>query len=216
MNSVTITLAGETLELFAAKAAFWPRAKALLVADVHLGKASAFRRSGIPVPEQVTEADLRRLSDLMALRSSDRLIVLGDLFHSRAGLSEATLNSFVSWRHEHQNLQIDLLVGNHDLQAGPFPNEWNIRASKELRETPFVLAHQARLVPGHFGLFGHVHPAVRCAGMRLPCFHFASSLGLLPAFGSFTGTHCIGPGKSDRVFAVGDGEIAEISPAFFA
>gem|GEM_PF-4957861 len=43
---------------------------------------------------------------------------------------------------------------------------------------------------------GHLHPCVNLGGrafdsLRLPCFHFKPHVGMLPAFGSFTGMHPI-------------------------
>lgn len=45
--------------------------------------------------------------------------------------------------------------------------------------------------------------------MRLPCFHFGSRCGILPAFGSFTGTATPALEPGDRVFVVSDGEVHE-------
>lgn len=211
MNFLEMNCAGETLQLFAARAAFWPKRKTLLIADTHLGKASAFRHAGIAVPEQVTDADLQRLSNLLAFTKAERLVVLGDLFHARSGKSEATIKSVHLWREQRRDLQIDLLIGNHDRATGTLPGDWNIRTTEELREPPFVFAHKTCEVKNGFGLYGHVHPAIFCDRMRLPCFHFWKDGGMLPAFGSFTGTHPIIPATGDTVFAVQGDEIANVS-----
>ena len=44
------TLAGEAVELLPERALHWIRERTLFVADVHLGKAAAFRAGGVPVP----------------------------------------------------------------------------------------------------------------------------------------------------------------------
>ena len=44
--------------LLAERALYWPRAATLFVADVHLGKAAAFRAGGVPLPRGATAADL--------------------------------------------------------------------------------------------------------------------------------------------------------------
>ena len=59
---VEIELAGTTLRLLPEGCAFVPVARALLVADAHLGKAHSFRRLGVPVPEGPTDDTLARLS----------------------------------------------------------------------------------------------------------------------------------------------------------
>jgi DNA ligase-associated metallophosphoesterase len=211
MNAVQFSCAGETLDLLAGRAAFWAKQKTLFVADTHFGKASAFRHAGIAVPEQVTDADLLRLSNLLAHTSAERLVILGDLFHARTGKSPATICAVDRWRKEHAQLQIDLLLGNHDLATGALPVEWNIRTADELREPPFVFAHNARPVKNHFGLFGHVHPAIRVDRLRLSCFHFWNDGGCLPAFGSFTGVHCLYPEPGDTIFGVQADDIIKIS-----
>ena len=45
-------LEGEQVQLLAARAAYLPRLGALLVADLHVGKAEAFQRRGVPVPSE--------------------------------------------------------------------------------------------------------------------------------------------------------------------
>ena len=213
MNSVEVTIAGEALTLFAEKALFWRRVGTLLAADTHFGKAAAFRHAGIAVPEQVTTIDLQRLTLLIKETRAQRLVVIGDLFHARTGQSKATLDAFHLWRTQHDELRIELLEGNHDVAVGALPELWRIRVLKELREPPFLMTHKESKAPRLYSLCGHVHPSVSCAGMRLPCFHFTASSGLLPAFGSFTGTHTVYPARGDRVFAVSDGEIMDISGA---
>jgi uncharacterized protein len=56
-------------------------------------------------------------------------------------------------------------------------------------------------------LAGHVHPAAVIGGrardsLRLPCFHFGPQVGVLPAFGAFTGMHVMRRGTEDRVFVI--------------
>jgi metallophosphoesterase superfamily enzyme len=70
-----------------------------------------------------------------------------------------------------------------------------------------ALAHHPDPVPGAYVLAGHVHPAARLGGrahdsLRLPCFHFGPAVGVLPAFGAFTGMHVMTRGPEDRVFVV--------------
>ena len=55
----------EAVELCADRALYWTRARTLFVADVHLGKAAAFRAGGVPVPRGTTATDLARLTALM-------------------------------------------------------------------------------------------------------------------------------------------------------
>ena len=77
-----IELAGATLWLLAEKAIYWPAQQALLVADIHFGKAAAYRRLGQPVPHGTTDANLRQLDGLLARYCCRQLIFLGDFLHA--------------------------------------------------------------------------------------------------------------------------------------
>ena len=79
------TLAGESVELHAERAMHWPRARTLFVADVHLGKAAAFRAGGVAIPRGATANDLARLTALIERTRATRLVILGDFLHAAAG-----------------------------------------------------------------------------------------------------------------------------------
>ena len=68
---------GETLWLMPDRALYWPARRALLVADVHIGKAASYRALHQPVPRGTTEATLLRLDALLAACECEMLIVLG-------------------------------------------------------------------------------------------------------------------------------------------
>lgn len=68
---------------------------------------------------------------------------------------------------------------------------------------------------GTYQLCGHVHPCIRLSGkakqsLRLPCFYFTQHLGLLPAFGGFTGMHAIKPVSGDVVVGIAEGDLVRI------
>ena len=81
-------LCGEQVELLAARALHWPRERTVFVADVHLGKAAAFRAGGVPLPRGSTAADLARLARVLQQTGARRLVVLGDFLHARGGPRE--------------------------------------------------------------------------------------------------------------------------------
>ncbi|HEY2124865.1 MAG TPA: ligase-associated DNA damage response endonuclease PdeM [Chthoniobacterales bacterium] len=210
MNRLETICSGERMELFAEKAIFWPRKKTLLVADPHFGKASAFRHAGIPVPEDVTAEDLKRLDALLAATRARRMIFLGDFFHAKTGKSIATVESLNQWIANHRDLEFHLIRGNHDIHSGAVPEDWRFHITDNtLCDPPFVFSHAPFFSGEGYVVAGHIHPAVRC-GMRLPCFHFGAHCAVLPAFGGFTGTHVIKPEPTDRVFVLNEGEIAEL------
>lgn len=115
---------GQELWLLPDKAIYWPAQRALLVADVHIGKAASYRALHQPVPRGTTEATLARLDDLLAHYACEQLIVLGDFLHARSARAPATLARLQAWRDRHPGLHIVLIRGNHDHNAGDPPKRW--------------------------------------------------------------------------------------------
>jgi len=188
-----LALAGERVQLLADRALYWPRAATLFVADVHLGKAAAFRAGGIPLPRGSTHADLVRLSNLLASTGAQRLVVLGDFLHAAAGRVAALDEAFRAWRERHATVTLLLIRGNHDDHAGDPPPAWGIEVVPEPHPlAPFLACHLPVEPRTGYALCGHVHPGVWLSGAaeasaRLPCFVLGPRRAILPAFGGFTG-----------------------------
>src|SRR5438874_327785 len=79
---------GETLRLLPERAVYWPRLRTLIAADLHWGKEETFRASAIPIPAGPIQADLARLSTVLTRAGATRLLILGDLWHARAGMAD--------------------------------------------------------------------------------------------------------------------------------
>ena len=208
-----IELCGERLWLLADRALYWPARKALLLADVHIGKAASYRAQHQPVPRGTTAATLQRLDALLASYPSEQLVVLGDFIHARQGRAPATLALLQAWRERHPALQIRLIRGNHDRHAGDPPHSLGIEMLDEpwLLE-PFALQHDPVAHPTHPVLCGHVHPVCVLHGkarqrLRLPCFVIDEHVSLLPAFGEFTGGWRVTPAAPARIFLAGAGRV---------
>ena len=213
---LSVEIGGATLRLLAERAVFLPACSALLIADAHIGKAVSFRRLGVPVPRGTTTETLTALSALVERTMATRIVFLGDLLHSARGRADATLNAVARWREQHADLALTLVRGNHDQQAGDPPRGWAIDVVEEpLRLGPLVLCHHPQPVAGAYVLAGHLHPCIRLGGrahdrLRLPCFHFGPDVGVLPAFGAFTGMHAVRPAPGDRVFAAAGDSVREL------
>lgn len=213
---LTITCAGTSLTLLPEKAAYWGDGQLLLMADVHLGKGLSFRRAGVPVPQGSTADSLARLSGLVHRLGVRRIAFLGDLLHSAHAQSAVTQAELARWRDAHRDLALTLVRGNHDDRAGDPPAALGIEVVDEpLRLGPWALCHHPDVVTDGYVLAGHWHPCVTLRGrgrerLRLPCFWFGDRVGVLPAFGSFTGMHPIDPQPSDRVCAVSDGVVLDV------
>jgi DNA ligase-associated metallophosphoesterase len=217
MTDILLDLAGEQLRLLPERAVFWPSACALVVADLHWGKAAAFRSAGIPIPGGATRRDLDRLDAAIARTGARRLIVLGDLFHARAGrVASRTLADLRRWRGERDALEIQLVRGNHDRHAGDPPADLRVNClDAPAFVPPFVLRHEPLAAETGYTLAGHVHPGIVLAGRglfreRLPCFVVGERMAVLPAFGSFTGLGMVTPEEGERVFVVADDEVVEV------
>lgn len=232
-----MTLApGWHLLLHPSGAAWLPAVDALLVADLHFGKAASFRRLGVPVPEASTGGTLdqlrRLLDDLPSLpaaaapRGAVQLVVLGDLLHAARGRSAVMLEAVQSALQLMQahpaapGLQLHLVRGNHDAAAGDPPAHWGVQLHDEpWRLGPWALCHEPQQAPGAYALAGHWHPCTVLRGparqrLRLPCFWFGDAgsrpVGVLPAFGDFTGMHPIDAHPGDRVWAIGGQVVREV------
>ncbi len=135
----------------------------------------------------------------------ERLVFLGDLLHSKAAQAETTQAALGAWRRVHAAVAMTLVRGNHDRHAGDPPpglgielvdEPWRLPAPGPMARGGLALCHHPQRLADWPVLAGHLHPAVLLGArardrMRLPCFHFSAGLGVLPAFGSFTGMHPI-------------------------
>ena len=213
-----VNIAGEAMRLTAARAVVWPARRALIVADLHIGKAASFRSRGTPIPRGTTVDTLTRLTGAIESHAIGCMFVLGDFLHARQSLPPATLAALRAWRERHETLQIVLVNGNHDRHAGPPPRELRVEVNDEVVAGPFVLAHHPRASEQGYVLCGHLHPAIRVAGrldsVRLPCYWLRKSVGVLPAFGAFTGAHEISPEPDDRIYALAEERIFELPHGF--
>ncbi len=217
-----VTIAGETLELLPERAAFWRRRATLYVADLHLGKGAVFARQGRAVPTAAVEADLSRLSRAITATNASRLVILGDLFHARAGMVSHTLSTLAAWRAQHATLNIDLIRGNHDAHAGDPPAALNFRcANGPVTDGPWAYAHEPDdphndTTPHNpYRLGGHLHPVARLLGpggtsLRAPCFVVGTTRLVMPAFATFTGGGPAGTRDGDRVLAIAGDEVIEV------
>jgi len=175
--------------LLADRALYWPRARTLFVADVHLGKAAAFRAGGVPVPRGATANDLARLTALLDRTGATRLVVLGDFLHAAAGRVPALDVAFRAWRDRHPGLDVLLIRGNHDAHAGDPAPHWGIAVVTEPHlAAPFLLCPAPQQPPTGYARCGHVHPAVRVGdghdSVRLPCFVLGGAPSSRPSVGS--------------------------------
>jgi DNA ligase-associated metallophosphoesterase len=203
--------------LLAARALYRERHASLLVADLHLGKEGALRSAQVFVPEGPTREALTRLASCLDAVRAQKLIILGDLFHNRHALTTAG-QDFLEWRLSRPNLEIVLIPGSHDRWTGKLPESWDITVSPEVfLQPPFAYRHYPEPTKNFYTLCGHLHPGVVLRGpgdesLRLPCFYFGTKVGMMPAFGEFTGAVPIKPEQAGAVYALGDNTVVTVKP----
>jgi DNA ligase-associated metallophosphoesterase len=212
-GAVTHTVAGERLVLLPDRAIWIPERRMVIVADLHWGKAAAFRAAFVPVPTGTTTSDLARLTRVLHDTAATSLVVLGDLLHARAGRHADTLATIAAWREAHRAVAITLVRGNHDAHAGDPPASFRITCvDAPYAIGPLIGAHEPQEHPDGYVLAGHLHPCVSVRGRgrqhaRLSAFVFGPRVGVLPAFSSFTGTGMYERSEQDTLFVIADRDV---------
>lgn len=207
-----LEIEGEYIELLPQKALWLKNRGIVLLADLHFGKINHFRKSGIPVPPRANDKNTELLISVLQITKPERVIFLGDLFHSHYNEEWEVLGQV---RRHFVNCAFELVLGNHDILSALQYERNNLQVHKqELRLQKFLLTHEPmdQVPEGVYNLSGHIHPAVRLKGtgrqsVMLPCFYFGKQQGILPAFGSFTGMARIVPKKEDRIFVIAENNV---------
>lgn len=200
-------LQGEELILLD-RAAYVPEYGALLLSDVHLGKAETFQMAGIPVAQQVNGETLERLRSHCQQTSPQQIFILGDLFHSRQG-RVTEVNAAWSKFLDDTTAQVTLILGNHD-RAAPGQRFNMDYSNRPIALGKLLLSHEPasldHLTKDHLNICGHVHPVIRLQSaldsLRLPCFYHEHQCQrlTLPSFGSFTGGYEVSIGKGQTAY----------------
>lgn len=201
-----IEILDEHFVLYPQKAIFWKSQKALLISDLHLGKINHFRKAGIPVPAKANDHNLEVFLDVVALCKPQRVVCLGDLFHSHYNAEWEVFGEVVK---HFSHIAFELVQGNHDIMGKYQYLRKGIQVYDSLTMGKFLLTHHPleEVPEGMYNIAGHIHPGVSLRGkgrqaLTLPCFFFGERQGFLPAFGKFTGLARIAPKKQDKVYIV--------------
>ncbi|UYQ91842.1 ligase-associated DNA damage response endonuclease PdeM [Chitinophaga horti] len=193
------------------KGLYWEEERALIVSDLHLGKSAHFRKAGIAIPANIVQEDLFCLQKLVVHYNPQKVIIVGDMFHSSVNNE---VQYFKIWRRQFSQLQFDLITGNHDIMDEQVYDELEICRYDSLTLGNIHFVHDAADADaaGKYVLSGHIHPGVRMFGygrqsMRLACFYFGREYAVLPAFSHFTGMYMVDPQPGDPVFVLADKKV---------
>jgi DNA ligase-associated metallophosphoesterase len=183
---VPFSFATEELALVGPRALYWPCEKALLVADLHLEKASFFARFGQMLPPYDSRETLERVAAAIRRTGARRVFCLGDNFHDEAGADR--LEPYAAGMLDALTRATDWvwIAGNHDRGRAPQGT-----VVDELEVAGVMLRHEAE--PGEVRpeLSGHFHPKLRVTArgraISRPCAVRSERKLILPAFGTLTG-----------------------------
>jgi hypothetical protein len=185
---VPFSFAGETFEATAAGALYWPSEKALLVADLHLEKASWFARLGQFLPPYDSHATLSALAAEVDRSGARRLYCLGDSFHDAFGCDRLPASARDLLTELTGRIDWTWIVGNHD---PGFADHCGGRIEDEVQLGPIVLRHEAVRDDPRPEISGHFHPKLRLnlKGRHVSrrCFVLSATKLIMPAFGALTG-----------------------------
>ena len=185
---VPLSFAGESFIAASGGALYWPAQDALLVADLHLEKASWFARGGQFLPPYDSLATLTALAAEVARFGARRLLCLGDSFHDRFGCDRLPAAARAVLIEMTSALDWQWIVGNHD---PGFADHGGGTLVDELEINGIVLRHEADRTDPRPEISGHFHPKLRLQirGRQVSrrCFVASASKLILPAFGSLTG-----------------------------
>ena len=185
---VPFSFAGETFEATPGGALYWPARDALLVADLHLEKASWFARLGQFLPPYDSEATLSALALEVERTGAKRLYCLGDSFHDRFGCDRLPASARELLTGLTAKLDWTWIVGNHD---PGFSDHCGGRIEEEVELGGIVLRHEAVRGDARPEISGHFHPKLRVhlKGRQVSrrCFVLSATKLIMPAFGALTG-----------------------------
>ena len=189
-NSIKFFWKDTLLEMFPSRSLFVHKTKELLISDIHLGKGEYFQQNGIPLTNKGDKSNFDRLYKLIDEFNPKKLIILGDLFHSRYSLS-LNLKKNIEELIKYYKNKIILIEGNHD--KGCLTKD--IIYQKSISSLNLIYSHEPLNIERKniLNICGHYHPKFLLKDFKdkisLSCFAFDKHKNnlFLPAFGDLTG-----------------------------
>jgi uncharacterized protein len=163
--------------------------RALVVADLHFEKGSAFAARGQMLPPYDTAETLRRLAAEIAATNPKMVILLGDTLHDKKAEQRISAGDELTIATLAAGREFIWIVGNHDADG---PSRLAGTVAEEVQIGSLTFRHEPRRGADHGWAAGHLHPCARVVGkgasVRRRCFVTDGERVVLPAFGAFTGS----------------------------
>lgn len=183
-----VTVCGKSFIADMSGALYWPSEKALIVADLHFEKGSAFAAKGQFLPPYDTRETLSRLAAVIERFGAKTLIALGDSFHDRNAPQRMSEDDKERLDILQEHCEWIWVTGNHD---PVIPASLGGYAVEELTVEGITLRHEPRGAWTTHEIAAHLHPAAKISRdgytLRRPCFISNGTRLVMPAFGSYTG-----------------------------
>jgi uncharacterized protein len=180
---------GVRLEADLTGALYWPDYRVLAVADLHFEKGTSYAaRAGLFLPPYDSRATLDALEAVVARRTPDLVLCLGDSFHDAKAGGRLADEDRSRIRRLTGSRDWIWIAGNHDPEL---PDGLGGRRVEEIAIGPLVFRHEPQDTTSTGEIAGHLHPCatvrVRGKSMRRRCFASDGVRAILPAFGAYTG-----------------------------
>ena len=183
-----ISICGTAFRAHISGALYWPAEDALIVADLHLEKASSYAQKGVLLPPYDSRETLLRLGEAIDHFSACTVIALGDSFHDSHGGERLASEDRDTLTIIQNNVEWIWITGNHDPEISA---DLGGHTLNEIRLGGVTLRHTPNPGAQTHEIAGHLHPAAKLAlhgySIRRPCFIGNGLRMILPAFGSFAG-----------------------------
>jgi DNA ligase-associated metallophosphoesterase len=185
---VRFSFCGVELAAMGPGALYWPAREALLVADLHLEKASWYARGGQMLPPYDSIATLTELAKLQAETQAREVWCLGDSFHDKEGCERLPADARAALIALTGTTRWTWITGNHD---AVLTDHCGGEVIEEAQVDGLILRHEADPRDGRPELSGHFHPKLRLTlrgrSVARRCFVASGTKLILPAFGALTG-----------------------------
>lgn len=191
-----------------------PDSGSIFLSDFHLGKAEAFQRAGINLPQGKSMHQIEGFFRFLQQKEIKTVFILGDLLH---GPTTPETHRFLALLNPLKHIRFQWILGNHDTRSA---KNFGFNISQFEQSAPFewngiLLCHEPNQSAELPYICGHIHPGLRLnlgakQSARVPCGMLSKSHLVLPAFGSLTGLQIQTPSPSVKYFVFSANQVLKI------